>query len=386
MLLACACLTVVQLGYWRNTECLFQHALEVTRDNYMAHNNLAADCYLQGNFEGAIEHYQASLAIAPTQPSEPQIRFYLGDALSKRGRYEEAAQEFTEVLAVRPNDVGTRVQLGITRARQGRNEEARQAFLEALRIAPNDPAALDNFGNLLAQQGRYAEAVQQFEVSLKAKPDNAAAHNNIAISLAKLNRLGDAINHYREAIRLQPDFLPPLNNLAWILAASPHAEFRNGAESVRLATAGCDTTKYQNPMLLTTLAAAYGEIGQFPEAISFAERAQGLAQGDGGPLAGRLTAMLESFRANRAYHAGTEREAGAYETGRARCPEGWQCGGVWETVRGVSVNPVRGGLFINPRPEHCAQTPSGVACAFRPLRFGRDRGHRSTPNGVWERD
>ena len=83
----------------------------------------------------------------------------------------------------------------------------------------------------------------------------------------------------------------------------PHAEFRNGAEAVRLATAGCDMTKYQNPMLLTTLAAAYGEVGQFPEAISFAERAQGLAQGDGGPLSGRLAAMLESFRANRAYHA-----------------------------------------------------------------------------------
>jgi protein O-mannosyl-transferase len=303
VLLACAIVTSIQLGYWRNTESLFQHALEVTGDNYMAHNNLAADCYLHDDFNGAIEHYEASLANAPTQPSEPQIRFYLGDALSKRGRYDEAAQQFTEVLTVRPNDVSTRVQLGITRARQGRNEEARQAFLEALRIAPNDPAALDNFGNLLAQQGRYAEAVQQFEVSLKAKPDNAAAHNNIAISLAKLNRLGDAISHYREAIRLQPDFLPPLNNLAWILAASPHAEFRNGAEAVRLATAGCETTKYQNPMLLTTLAAAYGEVGQFPEAISFAERAQGLAQGNGGPLSGRLAAMLESFRANRAYHA-----------------------------------------------------------------------------------
>jgi Flp pilus assembly protein TadD len=138
---------------------------------------------------------------------------------------------------------------------------------------------------------------------VRLKPDHAGAHNNLALSLSKLGRVGDAITHYREAIRLQPDSLAALNNLAWILAAHPQAQFHNGAEAVRLATQACELTQYQNPTLLTTLAAAYGETGQFPEAVSFAERAQGLVKGGQGPLAERLAAMLEAFRANRAYHA-----------------------------------------------------------------------------------
>ena len=38
---ACVVLTWLQLRYWANSEALFQHAVSVTADNYIAHNNLA---------------------------------------------------------------------------------------------------------------------------------------------------------------------------------------------------------------------------------------------------------------------------------------------------------------------------------------------------------
>ena len=63
------------------------------------------------------------------------------------------------------------------------------------------------------------------------------------------------------------------------------------------------TDQIQNPVALTTLAAAYAETGQFQTAISFAEQAQELAKGGQGALAGRLSAMLEAFRAGQPYHA-----------------------------------------------------------------------------------
>jgi tetratricopeptide (TPR) repeat protein len=301
VLLACAGLTRAQLGYWQDTEKLFQHAIEVTQDNYMAHNNLAADYFLRGKFDEAITHYQVSLALQPQQPHQLEIRYYLGEALSKRGRYEEAGRQFAEVLAVHPDDVAALVQQGIARARQGKPDEAVQAFSEALRLQPNNAVARSSFGNVLAQQGRHEEAVRQFEAALQAEPGNAAAHNNLAISLRKLGRVSEAISHYREAIRLQPDFLAALNNLAWILAAHPTAQFRNGTEAVQLATQACELTKYQNPTTLATLAAAYAETGQFQEAVSFAERAQELGRGGQGALAGRLPAMVESFRASHPY-------------------------------------------------------------------------------------
>ena len=72
---------------------------------------------------------------------------------------------------------------------------------------------------------------------------------------------------------------------------------------MQLATRACELTQYQNPVPLATLAAACAETGRFPEAVSFAERAQELAKGQQPSLAARLSAMLAAFRAGRAYHA-----------------------------------------------------------------------------------
>ena len=302
VLLACAALTSRQVYWWQDTERLFQHALDVTRDNYIAHNNLAGDYLLRGKLDEAIEHYQASLAMQPLQTYQLEIHYYLGDALSKRGRYAEAAEQFSEVLSEHPDSVPALVQLGSARARQGKPDEAVQALSEALRIQPDDAGAHNSLGNVLAQQGKHVEAVRQFEEAVRLKPDHAGAHNNLALSLSKLGRVGDAITHYREAIRLQPDSLGAVNNLAWLLAACPEAQFRNGTEAVELSTRACELTKYLNPTTLATLAAAYGESGKLREAISFAEQAQALTAGSNSAAATRLRLMLEAFHAGQAYH------------------------------------------------------------------------------------
>jgi superkiller protein 3 len=261
---------------------------------------LAAALVTQGRLEEAIRQYEAALAI---EPRSETAHAGLGEALSKQGRFEEAAKQFTQALEANPSCEPVRVQLGIAWARQGKVDEAVAAFTEALRLQPDDADAHNGLGNTLAQQGKYAEAVRQFEEAVRLHPDHAAAHNNLAISCNKLGRTAEAIAHYREAIRLQPYSLQAYNNLAWMLAAFPDAQFRNGPEAVRLATRACELSKYQNPLVLATLAAAYGETGQFPVAVSFVEQAQKLASGSPQALAARLSAMLEAFQAGRAYHA-----------------------------------------------------------------------------------
>ena len=40
-----------QLTHWQNSVTLFDHALEVTDDNYLAHNNLGVALNSEGNYE-----------------------------------------------------------------------------------------------------------------------------------------------------------------------------------------------------------------------------------------------------------------------------------------------------------------------------------------------
>ncbi len=49
-----AVLTWQQCGYWRDSIELFNHALQVTKNNYMAHNSLGAALYKKGKIEEAI--------------------------------------------------------------------------------------------------------------------------------------------------------------------------------------------------------------------------------------------------------------------------------------------------------------------------------------------
>jgi tetratricopeptide (TPR) repeat protein len=102
---------------------------------------------------------------------------------------------------------------------------------------------------------------------------------------------------------LNPNLARALNNLAWVLAASPDAGLRNGAEAVRLAERACELTHHGEPLFIGTLAAAYAEAGRFPEAVITAEKAEHLATNTGlTAVAAENRQWLELYRAGKPYH------------------------------------------------------------------------------------
>jgi len=53
------------LRHWGNSITLFEHTLEVTSNNYLAHNNLGVALDIQGRTQEAIDHYLKALRIKP---------------------------------------------------------------------------------------------------------------------------------------------------------------------------------------------------------------------------------------------------------------------------------------------------------------------------------
>jgi hypothetical protein len=76
---------------------------------------------------------------------------------------------------------------------------------------------------------------------------------------------------------LKPDSIGPLNQTARVLAVSPDASLRNGAEAVELARRAEALSKGNDPVVLDTLAAALAEQGSFEEATQTARRALDVA-------------------------------------------------------------------------------------------------------------
>jgi cytochrome c-type biogenesis protein CcmH/NrfG len=113
----------------------------------------------------------------------------------------------------------------------------------------------------------------------------------------------EAVSEYCEVLVSKPDQPEALNNVAWLLATSPDATVRNGAEAVRLAEHACRLSGNAQPRALGTLAAAYAEAGRFPEAVEAAQKAVDTANAGGNPqLAAMSEQLLNLFRAGRPYH------------------------------------------------------------------------------------
>ena len=215
MLTACALLTARQIQYWRDSEALFAHAVQVTRDNYLAYNNLGFYLSGQGRTAEAMENYRLSLKI---NPAYEDALNNLGYALAGQNKYLDAIPLYEAALRIRPNHAEVHNNLGNALSETGKIDEAIQHYLIALAQKPDHADAHNNLGIALAMKGKLDEAIPHFQAAIRAKPGYASAHSNLGNALAVQHKLDDAIKEYKEALRLKPEDAQAHNNLGNALA------------------------------------------------------------------------------------------------------------------------------------------------------------------------
>jgi tetratricopeptide (TPR) repeat protein len=167
----------VQASSWRSTETLWQHALDVTTDNDVAHYNVAAFLLRRGQADAAISHYEKALNVRPDDRethyhlSRALLHASLANALVKKGRLDEAVDHYRKAV------------------------ELRDDFADAH----------SNLASLLARKGETAEAIVHYEKAIALPPEDAASHIGLARLLIQLGRKDEAMAHYDRALELTKD-------------------------------------------------------------------------------------------------------------------------------------------------------------------------------------
>ncbi len=202
LLAVCAALSRVQIEYWKDSETLFRHALDVTRDNWLAHDNLGAALLQTGRLQEAIEQCEEALRI---KSDDAKAHNNLGAALQQTGRLQEAIGQYEQALRIEPDDAEVHVNLGSALSLAGRFAEGIAQYEQALRIKPDDAKTYYNLGLTLSLAGRFAEGIAQYEQALRIKPDYAKARHNLGSALQQTGRLQEAIGQYEQALRIEPD-------------------------------------------------------------------------------------------------------------------------------------------------------------------------------------
>ena len=263
-----------QAGYWQDNSSLWNHALACTQDNVIAYANLGLDRLEKGKVDEAIADLRKAVEI---QPGLAEARTGLAYALLKKGEVKEAVSHFQVALEIQPGFAEAHAGLANALLKQGQTNEAVVRWEKALAIKPHYAQAHANLGDALFQQGRIGEAILQYQEMVKLEPGDAHAQFSLGQAFEGAGRIREAIAQYRAALKINFQTVQPLNNLAWILATNADASIRNGSEAVKLAEEANRVSRGENAGILDTLAAAYAEAGQFPEAVKTAERALSLA-------------------------------------------------------------------------------------------------------------
>lgn len=210
VLAGCAARTVDQLGVWKSSFTLFDHAIAVTDRNYLAYGNRGIAQLEAGHRAEGIEDYRQSLAI---NPDYPESNNNLGRELDLAGQSREALPYLRKAVALKPHVAGMRNNLANALADAGELDEAIAIYHELLAETPDSADVLDNYGVALAMQGHAPEAIAQFEKALRLAPDRESVHSNLGNALSMSGQHDQAIAHYRRALELSPDDSRTRNNL-----------------------------------------------------------------------------------------------------------------------------------------------------------------------------
>lgn len=169
-LLVLGTLTYRQVGYWHDTQTLWQHALESSRDNYLAEDNLGEFLFSQGNTEEAAAHFRAALAI---RPDDMAATLNLGAYEYRHGNVTAAIEHY-QMVARHSADEDLRAtvygNLGFVYRQTGQQTEARRCFETALQLRPNSARAMMGLGLIAQGNGNMAEAIRLYSQAAAVQP------------------------------------------------------------------------------------------------------------------------------------------------------------------------------------------------------------------------
>src|SRR5438093_13630217 len=150
----------------------------------------------------------------------------------------------------------------------------------ALAVTPDNQTVHQNLAAALWSKGKTtdsrmhsrAAAIAHARTTIKDYPFDVPTHNDLGVLLVQNGDVRGGIQQWEISLQIYPDYGNAVNNLQWVLATFPADTIRDGKWAVELAGKATTLPGGTAPVVLRTLAAAYAQAGDFPNAINTAQR------------------------------------------------------------------------------------------------------------------
>jgi protein O-mannosyl-transferase len=158
-------LTWKQCGYWKNSIILFNHTLEVTKDNYQTYN----------------------------------LR---GGAYNNISQYQRAIEDYNEAIRLKPYSAIFYTNRGVAYENLGQHERALDDFNLTIRLKQDYADAYYYRGIVYTKLQQYQRAIGEFNQAISLKPDDADAYGNRGIAYGMLGNNNLGCRNVRKACEL----------------------------------------------------------------------------------------------------------------------------------------------------------------------------------------
>jgi len=281
-------------------------ALELDPDRGLAHFYRAQIYLEKKDAEKAMEDINRAIDL---ETDNLRWRLLRAQIYHDRGDTKAALDEIERVLVVDPKLLDAVELQAAILAASDRMDDAITGLERAAATIPDNSRLLVTLAIFFATNDQVQQALDTYETLLTKPIPHGPIYRSRGDLLLNLGRQAEAIGEYEKALELDPEDSGILNNLAWVLATSPEPKLRDAKRSLTLANRACEATEFKKAHILSTLAAAHAENGDFKSAIHWSNKAVQI--GDEGADE-QLKAELEGYRAGKPWREiqGQDKDAG----------------------------------------------------------------------------
>lgn len=188
-----------QIAYWENSESLFRRAEAVTKNNYLAANNL-------GIFYNSVKRPEESLPLLEKayrlQPQNAEVMNSLGVAYQLAGNPKQAEQFFRRAQQQDPGFDKPYVNIGSLLFSQNRLQEAEANFQAAVKINPENFRAMNNLAAIFLMNEEFDVAAELLTKTLRFAKPSASIYYNLAYAHYQQGQYEEAREVLRQAAAL----------------------------------------------------------------------------------------------------------------------------------------------------------------------------------------
>jgi tetratricopeptide (TPR) repeat protein len=245
-----------------------------------------------GEYDQAIDLYTKMLQEVPLVSV-----FYLrAAAYLQKKEFTNALKDVNRAIGMNPSFSEALRLKALIYIQQERYADAIPLLEKMRRSDPNDEDITAQLSYTMAQNDEFTAGMTRLDSLLETKPDSLSLLRAKADMYLMYGRWNDASTVYEKILVSYPRDVGSLNNYAWLLATCPEDAVRRGDRALELASQAAEQTNYRETYILSTLAAAYAETGDFAKAIEYAEKGVLHAESEGDERIDEFRNELESYK------------------------------------------------------------------------------------------